>query len=110
MSKWPDVAYIDVVNYLIFKSVGLHHERTEKAQVAIGVQALPGWVDTPYPSQSDRKTSLISCEKVLIKNIISSNFYIYIVNWQKAPGTRHASAHGGSSDSIVKILDKLILK
>ena len=34
----------------------------------------------------------------------------YICNWQNVLGTHHASAHGGSSDLIVKMLDSIILK
>ena len=33
-----------------------------------------------------------------------------ICNWQNILGTHHASAHGGSSDLIVKMLDQIILK
>ena len=33
--------------------------------------------------------------------------YLYLA---KCPGTHHASAHGGSSDLIVKMLDYIILK
>ena len=35
---------------------------------------------------------------------------ICICNWQNVLGTHHASAHGGSSDLIVKMLDSIILK
>ena len=32
--------------------------------------------------------------------------YLYLyLNWQNVLGTHHASAHGGSSDLIVKMLD-----
>ena len=35
---------------------------------------------------------------------------ICICNWKNVLGTHHASAHGGSSDLIVKMLDYIILK
>ena len=38
------------------------------------------------------------------------NKAIYICNWQNVLGTHHASAHGGSSDLIVNMLDYIILK
>ena len=37
-----------------------------------------------------------------------NQLYIYLylyLNWQNVLGTHHASAHGGSSDLIVKMLD-----
>ena len=37
-------------------------------------------------------------------------FGFCICNWQNVLGTHHASAHGGSSDLIVKMLDQIILK
>ena len=53
-SKLPDL-----------QSVGLHQGRTEEVQVASGVQALPGWLDTTDPSQSDRRTASISCKGII---------------------------------------------
>ena len=36
----------------------------------------------------------------------SYHLYLYLyLNWQNVLGTHHASAHGGSSDLIVKMLD-----
>ena len=37
-----------------------------------------------------------------VDSVVSS---ICICNWQNVLGTHHASAHGGSSDLIVKVLD-----
>ena len=41
------------------------------------------------------------------KNLIYAIMdYLYLyLNWQNVLGTHHASAHGGSSDLIVKMLD-----
>ena len=41
------------------------------------------------------------------ENCVSSMYlYLYLyLNWQNVLGTHHASAHGGSSDLIVKMLD-----
>ena len=37
---------------------------------------------------------------------INKLLYLYLyLNWQNVLGTHHASAHGGSSDLIVKMLD-----
>ena len=37
-------------------------------------------------------------------NLCILYLYLYF-NWQNVLGTHHASAHGGSSDLIVKMLD-----
>ena len=39
------------------------------------------------------------------KTGVASPVSLCICNWQNVLGTHHASAHGGSSDLIVKMLD-----
>ena len=39
-----------------------------------------------------------------LSRIMAHYLYMYL-NWQHVLGTPHASAHGGSSDLIVKMLD-----
>ena len=45
--------------------------------------------------------------KIFLSKKVTSeivDLYLYL-NWQNVLGTHHASAHGGSSDLIVKMLD-----
>ena len=46
-------------------------------------------------------TALLECRP---GNRVDLYLYLYL-NWQNVLGTHHASAHGGSSDLIVKMLD-----
>ena len=42
--------------------------------------------------------------------MVESLASVLLCIWQNVLGTHHASAHGGSSDLIVKMVDYIILK
>ena len=98
VQKWPDVGYLDVVNYLIFSQSAYTKEELKKYKSQAAYKLFQdGWI-RQILHKVIGKLHLFRA-KVLIKIIIIFFFYlcISIVNWQNVSDLLLVHGHDGGS-------------
>ena len=113
VSKWPDVAYIYVVNYLIFSQSAYTKEELKKYKSLAAYKLFQdGWI-RQILHKVIGELHLFRAKvfiKIIIINVVVISVSLLLTRkisqicrlwlW-----THHASSHGGSLDIVVKMLD-----